>query len=310
MQIKLIPRSPHPTILFTLTLPNPDPTTNVLPLPQAYQNLLHLLATSSPPLEAPGNMHALDRATFLVEVCAEVAFDLSASGKVRCVWVDGGVEEWPLGEGLGEDGVWRRRELLESVVRDVDLSAEELERERAKEEWDRFGRRQARDAQAQAELEAVIATAPKATTVKHKKHRSLLMSLVACVSPLLSLITLLTQPTQISSPHLPPLSAHPPNFLTAPFSTDSLTPTCSPRTPTHSRHSPPNLPPPPPPRPLYPHRCLEAVRSPPAPCARRPPSLLPPQFACLPQRSWARARSRRDPPALIHRPQHDPARGG
>jgi hypothetical protein len=182
MQIKLIPPQPHPTILFNLSFPQtslPHP----LPLPQSYQSLLHILNTSSPPLDPPHSIHALDKGTYLVEVVREVEFDMG--GGVRIVWVDGGVEEWVLGEGgegMEKEGCMR---MLESVLRDVDMSEEEGEREQWREEWALHqaeaaaAQAQAQaNAQAQARAQAQLQAATK-TNTKHKKHRSLLMSLVA-----------------------------------------------------------------------------------------------------------------------------------
>ena len=112
-----------------------------------------------------------------MEVLQEVAFDMGRE-RVRCVWVDGGVEEWALVDGMtgGGEGGKEKEEcarMLGSVLRDVDLSAEVGERERLWDEWERFGYAQSQ-AQAQA---AAVSTPQKA--IKHKKQRSLLMSLVA-----------------------------------------------------------------------------------------------------------------------------------
>lgn len=91
---------------------------------------------------------------------------------MRCVWVDGGVEEWALSaEGVDGGCVG----MLERVLRDVGLSAIEDERERLRADWERFGRQRAMAvAKHQAEVHAQAQV-----KAKHKKHRSLLMSLVA-----------------------------------------------------------------------------------------------------------------------------------
>jgi hypothetical protein len=167
MLIKLNPKSPQPAVLYNLSYP---PAID-LPLPPAYQSLLHTLSTSFPQLDPPSTLHALDKATWLVAVLKEVVFDLDRDW-VRCVWVDGGVEEWALSaEGVDGGCVG----MLERVLRDVGLSAIEDERERLRADWERFGRQRAMAvAKHQAEVHAQAQV-----KAKHKKHRSLLMSLVA-----------------------------------------------------------------------------------------------------------------------------------
>lgn len=177
MLIKLIPPPPHPTVLFTLAFPAPPAA---LPLPQAYTQLLHTLQASTPALDIPASLQALDRATWMVECLAEVIFDLG-SESVRCIWVDGSMDEWPLSAGAGIDGDQFEDclRMLRSVLEDVDLSAEESERERLREEWDeRYQAMAQAHAQAQAQAAVAIPAAPHKPT-KHKKQRSLLMTFVA-----------------------------------------------------------------------------------------------------------------------------------
>jgi len=195
MLIKLIPPTPQPTILYNLS----PPPAKDLPLPQTYQSLLHALSSSSPALDLPPTLHALDKATWLGAVLREVVFDLEESeGRVKCVWVDGGVEEWAF--GMGENTcVERDREregcirMLERVLSDVAQSAEEDERERLRDEWEQVARaRTARMAElAEANVQAQAQQAHAQTNLakaKHKKRRSLLMSLVACVLSLFSFL--------------------------------------------------------------------------------------------------------------------------
>jgi hypothetical protein len=173
MLLKLIPPSPQPTVLFNLTYPTQHTS---LPLPLAYQSLLHTLSTSSPPLDLPNSLHALDKATYLAELLQEVVFDME-SESVRCVWVDGGVEEWPLLDGKGDrEGCLR---MLSRVLRDVELSGEEAKKEQLRDDWERFEYAQAQQAQANALAHAQAQAMSPAKANRHKKQRSLLMSLVA-----------------------------------------------------------------------------------------------------------------------------------
>lgn len=87
-------------------------------MPVAYGALLQNLQTASPALKIPTSVHALDKTTYLVEVLQEVIFDM-ASQSVTCIWVDGGVEEWPLLDNRNGGCM----KLLMSVMDDVSASA-------------------------------------------------------------------------------------------------------------------------------------------------------------------------------------------
>lgn len=157
MLIRVIPLPPLPTILFTITFPN---LTRDLPMPPYWDVQLQRLAAED--LEIPHSIHSLDKAAWIAALLQEVTFDMT-SLTVSALFVDHSVEEWPL---MGRECV----SALESVLRDVNDSALESEQERA-------------DAPPQPPP-APLPPPVQAKHSKHKKQRSLLMSLVACVSSL------------------------------------------------------------------------------------------------------------------------------
>ena len=187
MLIKLIPLHPHPTVLFTLafTLQHPQH----LPLPNAYHQLLQTLQSSTPALDTPNTLCALDRATWMVECLAEVIIDLNTE-TVRCIWVDEAIDEWQLASNVNQEQYEECLRQLQSVLHDVDTSGEEAERERMREEWEvRYhamaqAHAEAQQAYANAQTQAALAAAaaPPVKPTKHKKQRSLLMTLVAQVA--------------------------------------------------------------------------------------------------------------------------------
>ncbi|KAG6907519.1 hypothetical protein DXG01_008608 [Tephrocybe rancida] len=120
-------------------------------------------------LEVPASAHALDKAAGIVALLEEVTFDLSTN-ITSCHFVDGSMERWPL---AGTQCV----RVLEGVVRDVNESLA-IERELEEEK------------QRELEYERRIHEAPPPPTAmkspRHKKQRSLLMTLVASIIPLYS----------------------------------------------------------------------------------------------------------------------------
>ena len=149
MFIRLIPTSPLSPVLFAVSYPDIDES---LPLPAAWAEQLHVLKQDG--LDSPQTIHALDRAAGLVGIVMEITFDLPAL-VITCKMVDGTLEEWP----LMQKGCLRA---LEAVVTDVHEFVEvdketESENERRRSE----------------------SPAPSGKVTRHKKQRSLLMSLVA-----------------------------------------------------------------------------------------------------------------------------------
>ena len=164
MLIKLVPSTSEPTVLFSFDFPHLPPN---LQIPPAWANQIAVLNLDD--LELPSVLHALDKSASITALLQEVTFDMPTL-TISCVFVDGAQEEWPL---MGPGCI----EALETVIRDVNESAAEAdresEREVARERWREY------------ERERLLTTAmPLPVTHKpgrHKKQRSLLMSLVACV---------------------------------------------------------------------------------------------------------------------------------
>ncbi|KAI5117683.1 hypothetical protein M0805_003473 [Coniferiporia weirii] len=167
MLLRLIPDAPLPTVLFTLAFQNlPDH----VPFPVNWTNQLqHVLQDD---LEMPNCVHALDRSAWAISLLHEVNFVVPAR-MISCLFVDGTRAEWPISDE-------RCLGALLSVVGDVSESAEALEMEQNR-------------AKALA-MPPMTRPASPAKPYKHKKSRSILMTLVASLVPM----------SQPSSPTLPP----------------------------------------------------------------------------------------------------------
>lgn len=161
MLIKVVPGGDYSTILFAVTFQDlPDG----LPQPVSWSNQLHSLVQDD--LEVPDNIHALDKAVWITCVLNEVCFNTSTL-TVSCQFIDGHVEEWPL---IGAEVLAQ----LEDVLFDVNESALETDREREREIA------KARE-QERRRSESLNSPPPSVKVTRHKKSRSLLMSLVAYV---------------------------------------------------------------------------------------------------------------------------------
>ncbi|THH16211.1 hypothetical protein EW146_g4390 [Bondarzewia mesenterica] len=174
MLIRVIPTPPFPTVLFTITFPNLPPD---LPFPPYWDVQLQRLSAEE--LEVPQSVHALDKSAWIAALLVEVTFDMT-SLTATALFVDHSVEEWPL---MGQGCV----SALESVLADVNLSADESEREKE---------RSAAGSQSPVPLPAPAQAKP----IKHRKQRSLLMSLVASLVP----------SSNSAPPPPPPVQAPPP----------------------------------------------------------------------------------------------------
>lgn len=154
MIVRLIPYAHSESILYTVSFNAKLPA--AVPAPQFYANQLHLLSQHD--LDNPNSHHSLDKATWLTACLHEVAFDLSMGNGmviVRCTFIDGDVKEWSIrSDKCTQD--------MDHVCRDTRWASMQAERER----YERYGR------QASPEPEELQ---PK----KHKKQRSLLMTLVS-----------------------------------------------------------------------------------------------------------------------------------
>ncbi|KAG6854165.1 hypothetical protein C0991_009817 [Blastosporella zonata] len=150
-------------VVFSVVFEDLDP----IPNPSTWAAQLQNLRLDE--LEVPALVHSLDKAAGIVTLLEEVTFDLSTN-TISCHFVDGSMERWPL---VGAQCV----KALESVVRDVNESlaierAMELEKQR-EEELER-------------RLQEAPMPPPTAKPPRHKKQRSLLMTLVASIIPLYS----------------------------------------------------------------------------------------------------------------------------
>ena len=202
MLIKLIPESTNPAVLFALSFGNtpfaysPDkPLTSVLDdisfekslfVSPGWANQLNTLAVDD--LDPPTSLHALDRAAGIPTLLQEVTLDVP-SNTIRCLFIDGSVEEWmwpanpqtpvPVEKRprLPYDAsfVQRYLETLQSIIRDVTQSATEEERERQRE---LHLLQQEQEEQRRSCIDASAPT-PKPPLKTHKKQRSFFMNIVA-----------------------------------------------------------------------------------------------------------------------------------
>jgi hypothetical protein len=204
MLIRLLPAPSQPTVLFKLSFENFSDSRQI---PAAWSNQLSALALDD--LEVPNLLHAFDKAVGLQSILEEVVFDL-VKGKVRCFFIDGDIEEWSIDDESGSErgcdcggqkisgvlgcGTCRRfatlTERLESVLDDVNESAKEAEREKQLDEAER--QREEED-EAERDHEQIkteehsmlsdktlsLNSPPGSVKGSLKKHRSLLMNLVA-----------------------------------------------------------------------------------------------------------------------------------
>ncbi|KAL5497847.1 hypothetical protein ACEPAH_2778 [Sanghuangporus vaninii] len=193
MLLRLVPEQPHPTILFTLAFNNlPDG----LPFPAAWTAQLQQILHDE--LEMPQCIHALDKAAWATCLLHEVTFSMPAR-RVSAMFVDGTNAEWPL-----EDE--KLNASLKKVMDDVSESSVAAEMEQRRAQAIQAA------AQAQAAQERMPPTpTPMPVRGKHKKSRSLLMSLVASICPSVAPSPLpLSPPRPISSLELAPPPPEPP----------------------------------------------------------------------------------------------------
>lgn len=112
MLIRLVPPSPHPTVLYGLTFPSFLPLHNLGPgatIPAAWSSQLQIL-TSVLYLEPPSSIHMLDRAVGLVARVREVTMDVLQK-EIDVRFVDGRAVIIP----MNSDCI----QMLSSVVVDV-----------------------------------------------------------------------------------------------------------------------------------------------------------------------------------------------
>lgn len=174
MLIRLLPIPPHPSVLFNITF---EDLPGGLSLPSTwtthFSNLMH------DELPMPRWQHTLDKATFFPCILDEVIFDVPAL-LVTCRFVDGTITEWRINaEGLAIKCL----KILESVVDDVCLSTLGAEQERQREKhrkkeqvWERERER--------LRQQQLVSDPPLVKSAKHKKKRSILMTIMSRLSSL------------------------------------------------------------------------------------------------------------------------------
>lgn len=168
MLIRLNPIPPDPSVFYTVTYPD---ALGRVALPTGWALTLHALQADD--FECPTTPHALDKATWLSTILMEVAFDL-VSLTVICSFIDGNVARWPISD-------FACVKALEEVLADVKQSTMEVDRERAS-----FDQSRRMDMRSKSPSPEPIPGKP----AKHKRQRSLLMSLVACVNKLVTNMSL------------------------------------------------------------------------------------------------------------------------
>jgi hypothetical protein len=201
MLIKLIPGSPNPAVLFALTFANaPFAYSCDKPLPSVpddisletalymslgWANQLNALAIDD--LDPPTALHALDRAAGIPTLLQEVTLDVP-SNIVRCLFVDGSVEEWmwpanpqtpvPVEKKprLPSNPVFVQNyfEELQGIIRDVSQSAEEEDRERQRDSY-----LLQQQQQEQQRSSGASTPDPRPPVKTHKRQRSFFMNIVA-----------------------------------------------------------------------------------------------------------------------------------
>ncbi|TBU39345.1 hypothetical protein BD309DRAFT_1052133 [Dichomitus squalens] len=182
MLIRILPVHPSPNILFTLTLPDPthDAKVDCPPAWRAQANMVEEMQDEGFGVEAPRNIHAMDKAAWHSALMTEVVFDVPAR-TVSCTFVDGAHVTWPLAP-KGDSG--NCLAALEEVVEDVQDSAAELERERARYSGDAYLH------EIPSPTASTFSNAGQQPTQsvssKHKRQRSLFSSIVSALKGALS----------------------------------------------------------------------------------------------------------------------------
>lgn len=152
MLLRILPDTKVPSVLFTLTFPHLPLD---LPCPPSWNAYLQRLAVEE--LELPRDLHSLDKAAWISTILAEVTFDMTR-GVVRALFIDDTVQEWPLMDKTCLI-------TLDGILKDVNLSTMDFSAPKEKA--------------VEKPTESRPPTPSK--SVKHKKQRSLLASLVAYV---------------------------------------------------------------------------------------------------------------------------------
>lgn len=178
MLLKLEPLQ-EPTIHISFSFKDFPPN---LSTPPAWSTQAsHLVAEK---LEVPSTMHSFDKAAGITDLLEEVIFDVKRQ-EVRCLFADGGTEEWGFhhyteidAENAIRDGLVEGNSLLavlDGVVRDVRASTQEdeqaiLEREQERPPVVRLER-----------SKSVSVKSRNGKVSRHKKQRSMFMQFVSSI---------------------------------------------------------------------------------------------------------------------------------
>ncbi|KIJ64792.1 hypothetical protein HYDPIDRAFT_39992 [Hydnomerulius pinastri MD-312] len=201
MLIRLVPPTPHPTILYALTFPNALPLPEIhAPMPAAWGSQLHLF-TSILQLEHPTSIHMFDRAVGLVARVHEVNLDVPRK-EITVSFVDGRA----LKIAMNPDCV----RMLLGVVDDVQAYSEP-EGHRNSLESSACASACGSTASSTEDLPSGgPVSSPKPPKLgKHKRQRSLLFSLISSLVPK-SLSSPPPPPPSPNAPTPPPPSPLPP----------------------------------------------------------------------------------------------------
>jgi hypothetical protein len=151
MLIRLNPHGSQPAHVFTLSF---GPLRDDLPIPNAWAYELQRLAADGIQQPSPSGLLALDKSVGLMNVLQEVTLDVPGL-TVTCLFIDGHRHDWMMDAACVA--------FLENILADIDEMYLESERERRSLE----------------SKERVASESSDSRPTKHKKQRSLLMSLVA-----------------------------------------------------------------------------------------------------------------------------------
>ncbi|KAM6501273.1 hypothetical protein JOM56_004287, partial [Amanita muscaria] len=191
MLIKLVPESPHPSVLFAITFKNAPFegfSEKAVVMSAGWASQLDTLVLDD--LDLPTSLHVLDRAAGIPTIIQEVALDVP-SRAIRCSFIDGSVEEWiwpfnsqtPTAAAkrpvtpISAYAMQQYMSAIEGIINNVAQSAVEDERERQKDMYSSQQQEQEHPGRTSSEYSPLPSS--KSTVKTHKKQRSFFMNIVA-----------------------------------------------------------------------------------------------------------------------------------
>ncbi|KAG5650980.1 hypothetical protein H0H81_010327 [Sphagnurus paluster] len=166
MLVQIVPQTADAhlsAVVFAVVFEDLEPD---LPNPLSWTTLLQNLRRDE--LEIPARVHALDKSAGIISLLEDVTFDLSTNA-ISCRFLDGSVEHLPFAGA-------RCVKALQRIILDVNESSLHIDREREEEKMREL----------EKERKRLELTSPPTKVTRHKKQRSLLMTLVASIIPLYS----------------------------------------------------------------------------------------------------------------------------